>query len=132
MLILGIILTISGMIVFRWMAKTMILPWSLRPHIFLNPNGVLIINLMWIGLLSGGFYSFWQVSPKIALFIILFIIGYSAMRLGIGYFHGYKIMAKNIFQIYKKLKFAIRKLKRRIFLGKQQSYIFIVAVGTKT
>jgi len=101
MLILGIILTILGLVIFQWYGKAMNEPFYNRPLIFHKTIPVLIINLLWIGLLVGGFYSFWQVSYK----IVLFLVGSFAVFWIIGYFLGsYKNKAKIFFQIYKQLK----------------------------
>ena len=101
MLILGIILTILGAIIFQWSAKAMSEPFYNRPLIFHKTIPVLIINLFWIGLLAGGLYSFWQVSYK----IVLFLVGGFAILWIAGYFLGsHKNKAKKFFQVYKQLK----------------------------
>jgi hypothetical protein len=101
MLILGIILTIFGVIIFQWSARTMNEPFYNRPLIFHKTIPVLIINLLWIGLLAGGLYSFWQISYK----IVLFLVGGFAILWIIGYFLGSnKNRAKRFFQIYRQLK----------------------------
>jgi hypothetical protein len=101
MLILGIILTILGVIIFQWSARAMSEPFYNRPLIFHKTIPVLIINLLWIGLLFGGLYSFWRVSYK----IVLFLIGSFAILWIVGYFLGsHKNKAKRFFQIYKQLK----------------------------
>ena len=101
MLILGIILTILGAILFQWFVKAMSGPFYNRPLIFHKTIAVLIINLLWIGLLAGGLYSFWQVSYKIVLFLVS---GFTIFWV-IGYFLGsYKNRAKRFFQIYRQLK----------------------------
>ena len=48
MLILAIILTILGVIVFRWYSRAMSEPFYNRPLIFSKTIPVLIINLLWI------------------------------------------------------------------------------------
>lgn len=101
MLILGIILTILGVFIFQWSAKAMGEPFYNRPLIFHKTIPVLIINLLWIGLLGGGLYSFWQVSYK----IVFFLVGGFAVLWTAGYFMGSnKNKAKKFFQIYKQLK----------------------------
>ncbi len=101
MLILGIILTILGIIIFQWMAKAMSEPFWNRPLVFHKTIPLLIINLLWIGLLGGGLYSFWQVSPK----IVFFLVGGFAILWIAGYFMGSnKNKAKKFFQIYRQLK----------------------------
>jgi len=101
MLILGIILTILGVIIFQWSAKAMSEPFYNRPLIFYKTIPVLIINLLWISLLAGGLYSFWQVSYK----IVLFLVSIFAILWIVGYFFGSdKNKAKKFFQIYKQLK----------------------------
>ncbi len=101
MLILGVILTIFGVIILQWSAKAMSMPFYIRPLIFCKTIPVLIINLLWISLLVGGLYSFWQVSYK----IVLFLVGsYAALSI-VGYLLGsYKNKAKKFFQIYKQFK----------------------------
>ena len=81
MLITAIILTILGIIVFRWYSRAMSEPFYNRPLIFNKTIPVLIINLLWIFLLGGGLYSFWQVNPKIVFYLvggyaILWIVGF--------------------------------------------------------
>jgi len=101
MLILGIILTVLGVIIFQWCARAMSEPFYNRPLIFHKTIPVLIINLLWIGLLAGGLYSFWQVSYK----IVLFLVGGYAILWIIGYFLGsHKNRAVRFFKIYRQLK----------------------------
>ncbi|MEX1087289.1 MAG: hypothetical protein WD312_02930 [Candidatus Paceibacterota bacterium] len=101
MLILGIILTVLGFIVFQWAANAQSKSVFERPMIFNRATAVIIINLIWIGLFIGGFYSLWQVSPK----IVLTIIGIYAVLWILGYFMGSeKTRAKKIFKIYRQLK----------------------------
>jgi membrane protein implicated in regulation of membrane protease activity len=101
MLILGIILTILGIIVLQWMAKAMSEPFYNRPLILYRTIPTLIITLLWIGLLIGGLYSFWQVSSK----IVFFIVGGFVTLYIVNHFLGsYKNRAKKFFQIYKQLK----------------------------
>ena len=69
--------------------------------IFYRATAVIIINVIWIGLFIGGFYSLWQVSPK----IVLTIIGIYIMLWILNYFMGSeKVKAKKIFKIYRQLK----------------------------
>lgn len=101
MLILGIILTILGFFIFQWSAKAMSEPRYNWPLIFRKTIPFLIINLLWIGLLGGGLYSFWQVSYK----IVFFLVGGFAVLCTAFYFMGSnKNKAKKFFQIYKQLK----------------------------
>lgn len=101
MLVLGIFLTILGFFVFQWSANALGKSFIDRPLIFNNTVAILIINLIWIGLLGGGFYFLWQANPK----IVLSIIGIFAILWVFNYFMGSeKIKAKKIFKIYKKLK----------------------------
>lgn len=101
MLILAIILTILGIIVFRWYSRAMNEPFYNRPLIFSKTIPVLIINLLWFSLLAGGLYSFWQVNPK----IVFYIIGGYAILWIMGFILGsQKQKAKKYFQIYKQLK----------------------------
>ena len=101
MLILGIILTILGFLVFQWAAKAQSQSAFERPLIFHKPIAVLIINLIWLGLFVGGFYSLWQVNST----IVLTLIGIYAVLWVIGYIMGSeKSKAKRIFKIYKQLK----------------------------
>jgi hypothetical protein len=101
MLILGIILTILGLIVSRWTANAQSQSVVERPLIFGRPGAVIIINLLWLGFFAGGFYSLWQVSPK----IVLSIFGIYAVLWVIGYFlRSEKVKAKKIFKIYRQLK----------------------------
>ena len=72
-----------------------------RPIIFNRLNAVIIINLIWIGLFSGGFYCLWQVNPK----IVLVIIGIYAVFWTFSYFmRSDKSKAKKIFKTYRQLK----------------------------
>lgn len=101
MLILAIILTILGIIIFRWYSRAMSEPFYNRPLIFSKTIPVLIINLLWILLLGGGLYSFWRVNPK----IVIYIIGGYAILWILGFILGsQKQKAKKYFQIYKQLK----------------------------
>ena len=72
MLILGIILIILGLSIFKWsvnaQSKTKI---TERPQIINRAHAVTIINLICASLFIGGFYSLWQVSPEIVLAIII-------------------------------------------------------------
>lgn len=101
MLITAIILTILGIIVFRWYSRAMSEPFYNRPLIFNKTIPVLIINLLWIFLLGGGLYSFWQVNPK----IVFYLVGGYAILWIVGFILGsQKQKAKKYFQIYKQLK----------------------------
>lgn len=101
MLILGIILMVLGFIVFQWAAKAQGGSFLDRPLIFNSAIAVVVINLIWIGLFIGGFYSLWQVNPK----IVLTIIGIYAVLWILGYLMGSeKAKAKKIFKIYRQLK----------------------------
>ena len=101
MLIFGIILTIFGLIVFQWSTNAQSKSVFERPLIFNRPIVVIIINLFWIGLFAGGFYSLWKVNPK----IVLTLIAIYAVLWILGYFLGSeKAKAKKIFKIYKQLK----------------------------
>jgi hypothetical protein len=101
MLILGIILTILGFIIFQWAANAQSKSFLGRPMIFNSAVAVLTIDLLWLGLLAGGFYSLWQVNPK----IVLTILGIYAILWILGYFMGSeKAKAKKIFKIYRQLK----------------------------
>jgi hypothetical protein len=101
MLILAIILTILGIIVFRWYSRALNEPFYNRPLIFSKMIPVLIINLIWVFLLGGGLYSFWQFNPKIVIYIIS---GYAILWI-VGFILGsQKQKAKKYFQIYKQLK----------------------------
>lgn len=70
MLILGIILTVLGSIVFLWAANAQCKSFLDRPMIFNSAIAVLIINLLWIALFVGGFYSLWKVNKTIVLVIV--------------------------------------------------------------
>jgi len=101
MLILGIILTVLGFIVFQWSANAQSKSFLERPMIFNSTVAVLIINLLWLLLFAGGFYSLWKVNPT----IVLVIFGIYAVLWIFGYFMGSeKAKAKKIFGIYKQLK----------------------------
>lgn len=101
MLILGIILTVLGFIVFQWTANAQSKSFLERPMIFNSAVAVLIINLLWLALFAGGFYSLWKVNPT----IVLVLIGIYAVLWIFGYFMGSeKAKAKKIFGIYKQLK----------------------------
>lgn len=101
MLILGIILTVLGFIVFQWSANVQSRSVFERPMIFNKAAAVIVINLIWVGLFAGGFYSLWQVSSK----IVLTIIGIYAVLWILGYLMGSeKAKAKKIFKIYRQLK----------------------------
>ncbi|MFH1956700.1 MAG: hypothetical protein ABIJ28_03575 [Patescibacteria group bacterium] len=101
MLILGIILTVLGFIVFQWSANAQSKSAFERPMIFNRVTAVIIINLIWIGFFAGGFYSLWKVNHK----IVLTIIGIYAVLWILGYFMGSeKTKAKKIFKIYRQLK----------------------------
>jgi len=101
MLILGIILTIFGFIIFQWAANAQSKSFLERPMIFNSAVAVLIINLLWLVLFAGGFYSLWKVNPT----IVLVLIGIYAVLWVFGYFMGSeKAKAKKIFSIYKQLK----------------------------
>lgn len=73
MLILGIVLTILGSMLFQWAVKAQSQSVFERPLGFNNPLAVLIINLLWLSLLIGGFYSLWQVNPKIVSTVLTLI-----------------------------------------------------------
>ena len=93
---------------FQWAAKAQRQPAFERPLGFYNPLAVLIINLLWLSLLIGGFYSLWQVNP----IIVLILIGICPILWIIGYILGSeKGKAKKIFKIYKKLKISKPKAK---------------------
>ena len=101
MLILGIILTILGLIIFQWSANAQNKSVFERPLIFNRPTAVIIINLLWLGLFAGGFYSLWKVNPK----IVLTLIGIYTVLWILGYFLGSeKAKAKKIFKVYRQLK----------------------------
>jgi len=101
MIIIGIILTVLGIVVLQWSARAMSEPFYNRPLIFHKTVPVLIINLLWIGLLVGGLYSFWQVSYK----IVIFLVGGFALLWVANYFlSSHKNRAKKFFRIYKQLK----------------------------
>lgn len=101
MLIIGIILTVLGFIVFQWAAKAQGGSVLDRPLIFNNVVAVLVINLLWVGLFAGGFYSLWQVNP----IIVLTIFGIYAVLWILGRILGSeKAKAKKIFKLYKQLK----------------------------
>src|SRR3989344_373872 len=101
MLILGIILTVLGFIVFQWAANAQSKSFLERPMIFNSVVAVLIINLLWLALFAGGFYSLWKVNPT----IVLVLVGIYAVLWIFGYFMGSeKAKAKKIFGIYKQLK----------------------------
>ena len=101
MLILGIILTVLGFIVFQWSANAQSKSFLERPMIFNSVVAVLVINLIWLALFAGGFYSLWKVNPT----IVLVIFGIYAVLWIFGYFMGSeKAKAKKIFGIYKQLK----------------------------
>lgn len=101
MLILGIILTILGFIIFQWAANAQSKSFLERPMIFNSTVAVLIINLLWLALFAGGFYCLWKVNPT----IVLVLVGIYAVLWVFGYFMGSKkAKAKKIFGIYKQLK----------------------------
>lgn len=101
MLILGIILTILGLWLLKWITKSMNEPFYNRPLLFHKTIPVLILQILWIGLLGGGLYSFWKVNHK----IVLFLIGGFVILWIFGYFIGsHKNKAKKFFKIYKQLK----------------------------
>jgi hypothetical protein len=120
MLILGIILTVLGFIVFQWSANAQSKSAFERPMIFNRATAVIIINLIWIGFFAGGFYSLWQVNHK----IVLTIIGIYAVLWVLGYFMGSeKTKAKKIFKIYKQLKlFRPKASDEEIFRETANSY----------
>ena len=86
MLILGIILTILGLIVFQWSVNAQSKSVIERPMIFNSAVTVLVINLLWLGLFIGGFYSLWKVNPT----IVLVLLGIYAVLCVFGYFMGSK------------------------------------------
>ncbi len=101
MLILGIILTVLGFIVFLWSMNAQSKSFLERPMIFNSVIAMFIINLLWLGLFAGGFYSLWKINQIIVLvifgiFIVLWIFGY--------FMGSEKTKAKKIFSIYKQLK----------------------------
>jgi hypothetical protein len=120
MLILGIILMVLGFIVFQWAANAQSKSVFERPMIFNRATAVIIINLIWVALFVGGFYSLWQVSSK----IVLTIIGIYAVLWILGYFMGSeKAKAKKIFKIYRQLKlFRPRASDEEIFRETANAY----------
>jgi len=101
MLILGIILTVLGFIIFQWSMNAQSKSFLEKPMIFNSVVAVLAINLLWLGLFAGGFYSLWKVNPV----IVLIIFGIFVVLWIFGYFIGSeKTKAKKIFGIYKQLK----------------------------
>jgi len=101
MLIIGIILTVLGLIIFEWSANAENKSSLERPLIFNSVVAVFIINLLCIGLISSGLYSLWRVNPV----IVLTILSIYAILWIFGYFLGSeKTKAKKIFNIYKQLK----------------------------
>jgi len=101
MLILGIILTVLGFVIFQWSANAQSKSFLERPMIFNSVVAVLVINHLWLALFAGGFYSLWKVNPT----IVLVIFGIYAVLWVFGYFMGSeKAKAKKIFGIYKQLK----------------------------
>ncbi len=120
MLILGIILTVLGFIVFQWSANAQNKSFLERPMILNSTVAVLIINLLWLLLFAGGFYSLWKVNP----IIVLVILGIYAVLWVFGYFMGSeKAKAKKIFSIYKQLKlFRPKSTEQEIFIETARIY----------
>lgn len=101
MLILGIILTTLGFIIFQWYGYWLSKSRIERPMIFSKPVATLVIFLIWVGLIVSGFIVLWLVNPVIVGVIlggyfVLWIIGYL--------FGSEKANIKRIFKIYKQLK----------------------------
>jgi|SRR3989344_8145451 len=101
MIFLGIILAALGIWIFRWMGKSMDEPFYNRPLIFRKTIAVLIIQVIWMGLLVGGLYCFWQTNHK----IVYFLIGGYIFLWFLGRFMGSDVnKAKKFFKTYKQLK----------------------------
>jgi len=101
MLILGIILTILGFIIFQWSANALSKSFIERPLIFANLTAVIIIHILWIGLLIGGLILLWQANPV----IVGVILGGYFILWVIGYFLGSENASiKRIFKTYKQLE----------------------------
>ena len=101
MIILGIILTILGFIVFQWSASAQSKTVIEQQNIFNRPIAVITIKLVWIGLVAGGFYSMWEVHPK----NIITIICIYAILWTLSYFMGSeKSKAKKLFMCYRHSK----------------------------
>jgi len=120
MLILGIILTIVGFLIFQWGANALNKSFWERPLIFNNPIAVLIIYLLWIGLLIGGLVLLWKVNPIIVGIIlggyfILWVIG--------RFLESEKAKIKRIFRTYKQLKlFRLKATEQGILKETAQLY----------
>lgn len=101
MLILGIILVISAIVVFRFVASGLNKPFIDRPMLFNNGGMVLFLHLVWSVLLILGLYVLWKVNYS----IVLILVGLYAILWILGYLMGSKkSKAKKIFKIYKQVK----------------------------
>ncbi len=99
MLIAAILLTVLGFIIMQWSVNAM--SQTFKPLIFYKPVAVVIIYLLWLGLIIGGLYCFWQVSYLIVLILVSVFLLLILAGLYLG---SEKTKAKKICKIYKQIK----------------------------
>lgn len=99
MLITAILLTISGFLIMQWSINAM--SQTFKPLIFYKPGAVILIYLLWLGLLIGGLYCFWQVNYLIVMILVGIFLLLTVNGLYLG---SEKMKAKKICKIYKQLK----------------------------